>query len=139
MLSYNALKGLKNTDGGVSPRLRMVETIALKGRKIVLPPLRGFVGDALFHPGAYTPVCDLASFQDSSLTADSWLLTPFNSFTYGMSEWFFREARFLLGCAAKPIGYSEMLVQGLSSLLEQNLERQLRMKARRDCSTDKGY
>ena len=56
-----------------------------------------------------------------------------------MDERFFREAGFLLGCAAKPIGYSEVLVQGLSSLLEQNLERQLRIKARRDCSTDKGF
>ena len=52
---------------------------------------------------------------------------------------FFREAGVLLGCAAEPIGYYEVLVQGLSSLLEQNLERQLRIKARRDCSTDKGF
>ena len=59
--------------------------------------------------------------------------------TKKLSERFFREAGFLLGCAAKPIGYSEVLVQGLSSLLEQNLERQLRIKARRDCSTDKGF
>ena len=138
-LSHNALKGLKNTDGGVSPRLRLVETIALKGRQIVLPPLRGFVGERLLLPGAYTPVCDLASFQDSSLTADSWLLTSFNSFISELSERFFRVAGFLLGCAAKPIGYSKVLVQGLSSSLEQNLERQLRMKARRDCSTGKGF
>ena len=69
-LSHNALKGLKNTDGGVSPRLRMVEAIALKGRKIVLPPLRGFVGERLFLPGAYTPVCDLASLRDYTPVCD---------------------------------------------------------------------
>ena len=62
-----------------------------------------------------------------------------NSFTYGMSEWFFREAGFLLGCAVKPTGYSEMAVQGLASLLEQNLKRQLRIKARRAGNTDKGF
>ena len=109
---------------------------ALKGRQIVLPPLRGFVRDALFHPGAYTPVCDLTSLWDFSLTADFCLLTSFIS---ELSEWFFREAGFLLGCAAKPKGYSGMVVQGLSSLLEQNMERQHRMKARRDCCTDKGF
>ena len=69
-LSYSALKGLKNTDGGANPRQRLVETIALKGRQIVLPPLRGFVGGGLLHPGAYTPVCNLASFQDYTPVCD---------------------------------------------------------------------
>ena len=111
-LLHNALKGLKNTDGGASPRLRMVEAIALKGRQIVLPPLRGFVGERPLLPGAYTPVCDLASFQDYTPVCDlspilglsnktiappygggvgerlSWLLTSFNSFTSGLSKGF---------------------------------------------------
>ena len=52
---------------------------------------------------------------------------------------FFREAGFLLGCAVKPTGYSEMAVQGLSSLLEQNLKRWLRMTARRAGNTDKCF
>ena len=106
-LSHNALKGLKNTDGGVSPRLRMVEAIALKGRQIVLPPLRGFVGGGLSHPGAYTPVCDLSPLRGLSNKTKappygggvgerlSWLLTSFNSFISELSERFFREAGFL--------------------------------------------
>ena len=146
-LSYNALKGLKNTDGGVSPRQRLVEAIALKGRQIVLPPLRGFVGERLFLPGAYTPVCNLASLQDYTPVCDLTSLRDLITIrskvkgqrSKEMDERFFREAGFLLGCDAKPTGYSGMLVQGLSSLLEQNLERQLRMKAQRDCSTDKGF
>ena len=43
--------------------------------------------------------------------------------TKEVSERFFREAGFLLGCAVKPTGYSEVAVQGLSSLLEQNMKR----------------
>ena len=58
---------------------------------------------------------------------------------YVTALWFFSEAGVLLGCAAKPTGYSEVAVQGLSSLLEQNLKRWLRMKARRAGNTDKGF
>ena len=54
-------------------------------------------------------------------------------------ELFSASAGFLLGCAVKPIGYSGMSVQGLSSSLEQNLERQFRMMSCKDSSTVKGF
>ena len=51
LIVFYAPKGQKITDGGANPRFMVVETIALKGRQIVLPPLRGFVEDGLSHPG----------------------------------------------------------------------------------------